>query len=54
MTGHKPIHPRVVVSDISSGPPLIIGVPTEITAFVGEAARSPGNQAVQIQGFIDF
>ena len=54
MIGHKPIHPRVIVSDISSGPPPIIGVPTEITAFVGEAARSPGNQAVQIQGFIDF
>jgi uncharacterized protein len=54
MTLGNPVHPRVIPSEESSGSQPIAGVPTGITAFVGEAARGPGNQPGRIQSFADF
>lgn len=54
MTQGLAVHPGVFVSEVSSRAPPIVGVPTGITAFIGEAAHGPGNQPIPLKSFADF
>lgn len=50
----QPIYPGTYVEEIPSGVRTIAGVPTSVTAFVGEAKRGPVNQPVTIVSFSHY
>ncbi|MFE2124236.1 phage tail sheath family protein [Rhodococcus aetherivorans] len=47
-------YPGVYIEEISSGVRTIVGVATSITAFLGQAAAGPTDEAVTIFSFSDF
>lgn len=47
-------HPGVYIEEVRSGVPMITGVSTSVTGFIGRARRGPVNRARVIHGFAEF